>query len=224
MNHSVRAVVLALLGVAGACGAAEPEWERLTNCRLIENASNDGDSFHVRAGGKEHIFRLYFVDAPETRALREFTARTTDQSRYWGIRKAALFDVADAATVFTAAQLAAPFVVFTKWEDAQGNSRQSRNYAIIKTAGGGDLAELLVEAGLARIYGHRTDHPDGITAEPYLRKLERLEEAARKAQRGAWAGADPASASTSKSKSTSKPKGSSTPASSGTSVDDLPAF
>jgi endonuclease YncB( thermonuclease family) len=32
----------------------------------MENASNDGDSFHVKADGEERIFRLYFVDTPES--------------------------------------------------------------------------------------------------------------------------------------------------------------
>jgi len=41
-------------------------FQRLDNCRLIADAYNDGDSFHVKADGKEWIFRLYFVDAPET--------------------------------------------------------------------------------------------------------------------------------------------------------------
>jgi hypothetical protein len=48
------------------CGQAfADEWETLRNCRLIENESNDGDSFHVKADGEERIFRLYFVDTPE---------------------------------------------------------------------------------------------------------------------------------------------------------------
>ncbi len=42
------------------------EWTKLQGCTLLANPSNDGDSFHVRHDGKEYIFRLYFVDAPET--------------------------------------------------------------------------------------------------------------------------------------------------------------
>ena len=40
------------------------DWQTIRNCRLIENESNDGDSFHVKADGEERIFRLYFVDTP----------------------------------------------------------------------------------------------------------------------------------------------------------------
>jgi hypothetical protein len=45
------------------------DWIVLEDCRLIPNPANDGDSFHVSAGEKEYLFRLYLVDAPETDAL-----------------------------------------------------------------------------------------------------------------------------------------------------------
>ena len=48
--------------------AIASEWQTIRNCRLIENESNDGDSFHVKADGEERIFRLYFVDTPEADA------------------------------------------------------------------------------------------------------------------------------------------------------------
>ena len=44
------------------------KWVALTNCRYLPNPANDGDSFHVAAGNKKYLFRLYFVDAPETDA------------------------------------------------------------------------------------------------------------------------------------------------------------
>ena len=56
---AMRTVVILLTLVSLACA---DEWQTIRNCRLIENESNDGDSFHVKADGKEHIFRLYFVD------------------------------------------------------------------------------------------------------------------------------------------------------------------
>jgi hypothetical protein len=58
----------ATLVIASLCLASlayADEWQTLRNCRLIENESNDGDSFHVETNGKEYILRLYFVDAPE---------------------------------------------------------------------------------------------------------------------------------------------------------------
>lgn len=42
------------------------KWVTVKNCRLLENASNDGDSFHVKADGEEYLFRLYHVDTPES--------------------------------------------------------------------------------------------------------------------------------------------------------------
>jgi len=63
----VRGVIFALvLAVLASLAAAREPWVVLNQCQLIPNESNDGDSFHVRAAGKEYLFRLYFVDAPET--------------------------------------------------------------------------------------------------------------------------------------------------------------
>jgi hypothetical protein len=45
---TILGIALILSGSAFA-----DEWQTLTNCRLIENESNDGDSFHVEADGEE---------------------------------------------------------------------------------------------------------------------------------------------------------------------------
>jgi hypothetical protein len=46
---------------APRCGLGDAQ-----GLRLIDNASNDGDSFRVRASnGDELLFRLYHVDCPE---------------------------------------------------------------------------------------------------------------------------------------------------------------
>ena len=58
---------LLVLGLAFLLeNAAAREWEKLQNCRLAPDQYKDGDSFHVLHDGKSHIFRLYFVDCPET--------------------------------------------------------------------------------------------------------------------------------------------------------------
>ncbi len=64
----------------------------------------------------------------------------------------------------------------------------SRWYAIVFTADGRDLNELLVSAGLARIYGTRTTLPDGRESRRYLAHLTKLENEAKAAKRGgcAW--------------------------------------
>ena len=57
---------------------------------------------------------------------------------------------------------------------------------MVYTATGDDLAELLVSAGLARIYGTRTPLPDGRNSRAYLAHLTELEARAKSAKRGAW--------------------------------------
>jgi hypothetical protein len=68
MNELVRQIgpVAFFLGLAIVDLSARAPWMTLKDCRYIKNPSDDGDSFHVRMGRKETIFRLYFVDAPET--------------------------------------------------------------------------------------------------------------------------------------------------------------
>ena len=53
----------------------------LKDCRLIPNPANDGDSFHVSAGEKEYLFRLYLVDAPETDEMTP--RRLIEQAKYF---------------------------------------------------------------------------------------------------------------------------------------------
>lgn len=59
-------------------------------------------------------------------------------------------------------------------------------YAIVVTADGEDLIDLLVRAGLARIYGTRTPLPDGRDSRSYLAKLGELEAEAKREGRGGW--------------------------------------
>jgi hypothetical protein len=47
---AVYALLLCLCSPAFA-----DDWQTLRNCRLMENESNDGDSFHVKADGEERI-------------------------------------------------------------------------------------------------------------------------------------------------------------------------
>jgi hypothetical protein len=53
-------ILLALVALVHA-----DEWQAVRGCRLMENESNDGDSFHVKADGKERVLRLNFADAPK---------------------------------------------------------------------------------------------------------------------------------------------------------------
>ena len=164
--------------------AAADAWRTYEQCTLIENPYNDGDSFHVRAGGRHYIFRLYFVDAPETSDA--FPDRVADQARDFNIAPALVPVAGRRAAAFTAKALARPFRVFTRGQDARGQSRRHRFFAMIETADGRYLSEQLTEAGYARVYGAPAVLPDGTAAHTYVARLRAREREARRARRGAW--------------------------------------
>lgn len=175
-----------LLGWVGWVVVANgAEWVRLDQVMFDRRNFADGDSFHARHGPKTHIFRLYWVDTPEPKAMG-LTERTNQQARYFRIRKGELYQVADEASAFVAEALRQPFTVWTRWEDAGGWSRQPRYYAVVRLANGECLAEALVRRGLARIHGQRANHPDGRTNERVVERLRKLEAEARAAGVGGW--------------------------------------
>jgi competence ComEA-like helix-hairpin-helix protein len=143
-------VALALLQLAVVDLAAHGKWITLANCRYQPNPANDGDSFHILAGGKKYLFRLYFVDAPETDP--SLSDRVDEQAKYFGITPEQTLKVGKLAEEFTKEKLSAPFTVRTCFQDALGRSKMERFYAIVQTPSG-DLAEQLIENGLARIHG-----------------------------------------------------------------------
>jgi len=162
--------------------AREP-WLVLKNCRQLGNEGNDADSFHIRAAGKEYIFRLYFVDAPETDS--SFPERVDEQAKYFGLTVPQTLQLAGYAKRFTKEKLSGPFTVRTCMQDALGRSKQERFYAFIE-ANEGDLAELLVANGMARVHGSVAT-PVGLSSpERERQKLERLEREAKLAKVGAW--------------------------------------
>ncbi len=162
--------------------ARESKWVELKNCRLDTDASNDADSFHVKAEGKEYIFRLYFVDAAETDA--GFPERVAEQAKYFGITPAQAIQLGILAKKFTRQKLAAPFTVRTRMQDALGRSKKQRFYAFIETSEG-DLGELLVANGLARVHGAIASSGTSAPARQ-KRKLEQLERVAKQQKVGAW--------------------------------------
>jgi hypothetical protein len=78
---------------------ASSDWVTLENCRLIPNPANDGDSFHVSADGKEYLFRLYFVDAPETDAANPARLIETSET-FWNQRAASYRSGGDSKRVY----------------------------------------------------------------------------------------------------------------------------
>ncbi len=173
--------------LTGPAGAEKP-WREKTGCRLVENPSNDGDSFHVKVGTRTYIFRLLFVDCPETD--RSVPERVAEQAAYFGITEEQSVKVGKEAQRFTRDLLKDEFTVFTQFEDALGRSAKDRDYAMVKV-GDLDLGVALVSNGLARIYG-RQEVPDDGPSETTVRfRLKSAENDARKNRRGAWGLATP---------------------------------
>jgi len=162
---------------------AGSRWITLTDCRYLPNPANDGDSFHVRAGGREYIFRLYFVDSPETDA--SLPERVGEQAKYFGVTTPQTLQVGLEAERFTRQQLARPFTVRTCKQDARGRSRLKRYFGFIQTDNA-DLGEQLVANGLARVYGAASEAPGMNTPEIEWAKLEQLEHKAKQERIGGW--------------------------------------
>ncbi len=172
-----------LLSLAAATGAQGGEWQTFRNCRYLPNAGNDGDSFHVQAAGREYIFRLYFVDTPETDT--SVPARVAEQAKYFHAKPAQTIELGHEAERFTRQRLGRPFTVRTCLQDARGRSRLPRYFALVETRQG-DLGESLVANGLARVHGAASDPPGMDRAEVEWHKLERFEHSAQREKIGGW--------------------------------------
>jgi competence ComEA-like helix-hairpin-helix protein len=176
--------------------AGEPgEFQRIAGCGFVATAWGDGDSFEIRLpDGSTRVIRLYGVDCFETDARDDSLARRLREQRaHFGIKEvgpAVKFGLA--AKDFTAAALARPFVVHTRWSRAPGRSGLPRYYARVTTAAGRDLGEELVAAGLAWARGVNAGIPGGASADEYAARLADLESAAMLGRLGAWGVADPA--------------------------------
>lgn len=164
-------------------GARGP-WVSLQNCHFLSKRANDGDSSHISFNGKEYIFRLYFVDAPETDA--EFRDRVEEQAKYFGITVEQDVELGELAKAYTREKLSRPFTIRTCWEDALGRSRMGRFYALVQTFNG-DLGEQLVESGLARIHGTRASPEGAPSARSEWGRLTGLEHKAKREKVGGWA-------------------------------------
>ena len=182
-------MIALLLMIAGPFSSTVPaavlvKWDTLNGCRLLAQEYRDGDSFHVRYGNREFIFRLYFVDAPETD--RSFPDRNREQCDYFGVTEKENLEAGKAARDLIVDLLRKPFVVVTRWQNAMGRSALPRYYAVLMV-GGKDLAEILVSQGLARAKGALATLPNGERAKDHMEKLRRLEAQARTERRGVWA-------------------------------------
>jgi len=177
-----------VLTLACRPAAAARKWVVLTDCELLADPSNDGDSFHVRHKRRHYVFRLYFVDTPEVDLA--FPERVKEQAAYWGITERQALALGAQARQFTRERLGRPFTVYTKYEDARGRSDRGRFFAVVKV-GDEYLSDALVKHGLARVYGAATDLPDGTPAARYWARLRTLERQAKAARLGGWGLARP---------------------------------
>ncbi|RYY91155.1 MAG: hypothetical protein EOO11_23135, partial [Chitinophagaceae bacterium] len=189
-----RLWVLLGLSVLAAAGA---ELSSLTGCRLVPTPWADGDSFQIRtSGGALHTVRLYGVDCIEWHVTDDTDARRLRaQRRYFGISEfggspAASIEMAkhfgELAAKEVAVLLKQPFTVHTAYVDGGGDPRYKRVYAFVTTAGGQDLAEVLVRKGLARAFGVYRETPAGEPAAEYRAYMQDLEFQAAQKGVGVW--------------------------------------
>lgn len=176
-------LILTLFLVTSSWAATSPQWQKLEACTLLPNKYNDGDSFHVMHNGTEYLFRLYFVDCPESD--QRFPERVQDQAAYFNTVPEKALELARLAKEYTAHQLHSPFTIITCWQKALGSSKLQRYYALVLTKNG-YLDRLLIQQGLARVYGKRITLPDGMLSKDYRLLLSNLEIQAKSAGNGGW--------------------------------------
>lgn len=191
MKKYLLSVLFLSCCLATALSAAE--LETIENVTLIEDDSNDGDSFKVKAAGKEQIFRLYYVDCLETTAGTDAELeRIREQQYHFGLADPGdVVRFGKQATEYVKQVLSRPFTVHTGYAFAPGRSATGRYYAFIETHDGRDLGHLLVEQGLARIHGKTRPDPHDTPSETVLEELQDMRSMAMLNRAGIWGETDP---------------------------------
>lgn len=162
-----------------------PAWREFKDCVLVTNAYGDGDSFTVQIGATNYVFRLAYVDAPETDA--RFPERIKEQADHFGIPREQVVAAGQRARGVTRQLLEAkPFTVWTRWSAAQGAGAKPRYYAVVTLPDGTDLGEELLTRGWARAKGQLFIRPDGTKTKEYSGRLKQLEASARRRKVGLW--------------------------------------
>jgi len=195
MPQSLLSVLFAVLMVFG--GPSLPvlaaELEALHGATLVEDDLNDGDSFKVLADGRELHLRLYYVDCLETTYdAKADQERILEQQGYFGLDEPhAVVRFGRQAAEYVQQVLSRPFTVYTSHARAMGRSASGRVYAFVETHDGHYLSHLLVEQGLARIYGKTRPSPDGLPSDQVLAELGDLKDRAMLNRAGIWAETNP---------------------------------
>ena len=178
-----RRALVALVVAGGAAAAPAPmAWRTLRNARLNEEAFYDGDSFELVVGRRRRVYRLYFVDAPETDDT--FPDRVKEQAEYFGVAPDRVRELGVSARQFAREFLKDGATVHHRGQDAGG--RAKRYFAMVQSSDGRFLCEALVAAGLARVYGAGTDLPDGTPEARHWARLRAAERRAKEAGAGGW--------------------------------------
>lgn len=169
-------------------------YEVYRGCTLVENRQNDGDSFLVELPtGREEIFRLNFVDTPES-AFRSYANGETNYRRIHdqatdlgGITDPQAVKLGEQAKHFSLGLLANhPFTIFTAWDSP---FHDHRYHAHIEVQPNGEprwLHQLLVEQGFVRLITKPADLPDGTPAAKEKEHLRNMEREAKRKKAGAW--------------------------------------
>lgn len=175
----------ALCALAADSQQPASAWITLSGCRSMPEEARDGDSFHVMTSDhRQFIFRLYFVDAPETD--KSVSERVREQAQHFGVSEHEILKAGETAKRITGEWLKYPFSVTTRWQSAGGRSRLPRYYGQINAAGC-DLGELLISNGWARAKGTVAILPGLTRAREHQERLRKLEAEAKAQRRGLWA-------------------------------------
>jgi endonuclease YncB( thermonuclease family) len=170
--------------------AALPEFKIFPKARLIESRANEADTLRIKVSDTddEHIFVLYFVDAPDISLTHP--QRVQDQARYFGVSSQRVVEEGQRAVHYVTQLLKEhPFTVMTRWEEVPG---LSRFYALIlvEISPGKQvyLADLLVQQGYARVAGVTSSLPaDARSISDYALELQELRKRAQQSKAGIWA-------------------------------------
>ncbi len=158
--------------------------------KLIESRANEADTLRIKVSDTEdeHIFVLYFVDAPDTSLMHP--QRVQEQARYFGVSSQRIIEEGQRAAQYVTQLLQQkPFTVMTRWEEVPGLSRY---YALIlvEVSPGKHvyLADLLVQQGFARVAGVTSSLPaDARSINDYALELQELRRRAQQSKAGIWA-------------------------------------
>jgi endonuclease YncB( thermonuclease family) len=175
----------------GEDGKPKSEYQVITNCRLVEDPANDGDTFRVHTPQDAFQFRLYWVEtvplnggSPDV--IREFMdhfeLKTEDRLR----------ELAAEARDFTVNTLrSVHFRLFTKWEKDATGAVLCFAYVMDSSAASPqllNLAELLVQNGLAIIRPATIPLPEPATTPgDFQNQLTAAEDEAKRLLCGGWA-------------------------------------